>query len=283
VKAAGAGIHVLCEKPMAVTAAECRRMIETCRRHGVKLMIAYRLHFEPANLRAIELATSGKLGPLRGFQSLFTMQVRAGDVRLERPELGGGPLYDIGIYCINAVRNIFRDEPEEVFAVSSRSGDPRFAKSDETISAIMRFPDDRLADFTCSFGSSDIAAFQVVGTKGHLRLDPAFEYAAGLRLDATINGKTRRTSFAKRDQFAAELLHFSDCVLGNREPEPSGEEGLVDVQIIEALHESLEQRAPVKLRVTDTSERPTAEQIMARPPVQHPPEPVHAESPSVGP
>jgi len=106
-QAARAGKHVLCEKPLAVTEAECRDMIETCAQHNVKLMTAYRLHFERANLEAIRLVRSGRIGELRIFQSLFSMQARAGNVRLQR-QLGGGTLYDLGVYCINAARYLFR-------------------------------------------------------------------------------------------------------------------------------------------------------------------------------
>jgi glucose-fructose oxidoreductase len=103
VRAARAGLHVLCEKPMAVTARDCVRMIKATQRAGVKLMIAYRLHFEHANLRAAQVARSGKLGDLRYFSSDFSMQVSENNIRLERAR-GGGPLYDIGVYCINAAR-----------------------------------------------------------------------------------------------------------------------------------------------------------------------------------
>ena len=122
VAAARRGIHVLCEKPMAVTATECEAMIEAARSNGVALMIAYRLHFEKANLEAVSLTRSGKLGDLRIFQSLFTMQVRDEDnIRLKRAA-GGGPLYDIGIYCINAARSLFRAEPLEVIGVYTGAG-----------------------------------------------------------------------------------------------------------------------------------------------------------------
>ena len=139
IRAADAGIHVLCEKPMAVTETECRQMIDACRRNNVKLMIAYRLHFEPANLGAVELVQSNKLGNVRLFDSIFTMNVKDGDIRLDR-ELGGGTLYDIGIYCINAARYLFRAEPVEVSAVSVSNSDPRFREVDEMTAAILRLP-----------------------------------------------------------------------------------------------------------------------------------------------
>src|SRR5919112_377045 len=96
IRAARAGLHVLCEKPMSVTARECEQMMRATREAKVKLMVAYRLHFERANLEAAELARGGKLGELRFFSSDFSMQVSEDNIRLER-ERGGGPLYDIGI------------------------------------------------------------------------------------------------------------------------------------------------------------------------------------------
>src|ERR1043165_6785960 len=117
VRAARERVHVLCEKPLAVTTKQCQRMISECRRNKVKLMTAYRLHFEPANLEAIGILQSGEIGEPRIFGSLFSFQVAPGNIRLKSRE-GGGTLYDIGTYCINAARYLFRDEPLEVFASS---------------------------------------------------------------------------------------------------------------------------------------------------------------------
>ena len=99
IQAANAGVHVLCEKPMAVTERECLSMIRAARKNRVKLMIAYRLHFEEANLKAVEIVKSGKLGEPRIFNSLFGLQVKAENIRT-KADLGGGTLYDLGVYCI---------------------------------------------------------------------------------------------------------------------------------------------------------------------------------------
>jgi glucose-fructose oxidoreductase len=278
IRACQAKVHVLCEKPLAVTESECVQMIREANDAGVKLMTAYRLHFEEANLKAVETVQSGKLGDARVFNSLFTMQVKEGDIRLQR-ELGGGTLYDIGIYCINAARYLFRAEPTEVRAVSENNGESRFGEVEEMISAIMRFPEERLAAFTCSFGGSDVSAYQVVGTRGDLRVDPAYEYAVDLKHYLTINGKTRERKFAKRDQFAPELTYFSDCVLNGTEPEPSGWEGLADVRIIRALYQSAETGEPVALPPFDRDVRPSLDQEIHEPPAREP-ELVRAASPS---
>jgi predicted dehydrogenase len=270
VRAAKAGVHVLCEKPMAVTVQECQRMIAACRRTRVKLMIAYRLHFEALNISAMEAARGGQLGQLKFFASSFSMTVRRGDIRTKRA-YGGGTLYDIGVYCINAARNLFRAEPTEVSALSINSGLKSLAEIDETTAATLRFGDDQVATFVTSFNASDVAAYRIVGTKGHLHADPAYEYAEGLEYRLTIDGKTRTKSIARRDQFAPELLYFSDCILKDTQPEPSGEEGLQDVRIVEALYESARRQRPVKIPRFEKHVRPTSRQRISRPGVKKPP------------
>src|SRR6185503_12360837 len=157
------------------------------------------------NLSAIELARNGRLGELKFFNSSFSMTVRRGDIRTKRA-YGGGSLYDIGVYCINAARNLFRAEPTEVSAVSINSGLATLAEIDETTAATLKFGDDQVATFVTSFNAADVAAYRIVGTKGQLHADPAFEYAERLKYSVTIDGKTTNKSFGKRDQFAPELL-----------------------------------------------------------------------------
>jgi len=277
VRAAERGVHVLCEKPMAVTEDECEDMIRAAENNDVRLMIAYRLHFEAANLKAVDIVRSGWLGEPRIFDSLFTMQVEAGNIRL-KSELGGGTLYDIGIYCINAARYIFREEPVEVFAWTAAKDQMRFSEVEEMTSALMRFPGDRLAQFVCSFGATSIASYRVVGAKGDLRVEPAYEYAMDLKHYLTVNGKTREEVFEKRDQFAPELVYFSNCVINGKEPEPSGWEGLADVRIIQALYRSAQIGVPIRLAPFDKRERPSMELEQRKPPVKKP-ELVHAAPP----
>lgn len=271
IRAARAGLHVLCEKPMAVTASECAEMIRATREANVKLMIAYRLHFERANLEVAKLARTGKLGDLRFFSSDFAMQVSDDNIRLNPPEKGGGPLFDIGIYCINAARYCLAEDPVEVWATATRSNDRRFREVDETVAATMRFKDERLATFTCSFGAADRSVYSITGTKGSVTLDPAYEYAAGLAYRMTVGGRERKKKFGKSDQFAPELLYFSDCVLNNREPEPSGEEGLLDVQIIEAMLQSISTGRPVRVEMGQRKRRPTLQQEIRSPAVPREP------------
>jgi glucose-fructose oxidoreductase len=281
VPAAEAGIHVLCEKPMAVTEEECEDMIRAARANRVRLMIAYRLHFEEANLRAAQIVASGKIGEPRIFSSVFTMQVEDEDnIRLNSIEQGGGTLYDIGIYCINAARAVFRDEPVEVEAFSANNGERRFARCDEMTSATLRFPGERLASFTSSFGAADHGSYRVVGTKGDVVVNDAYEFADAKKLELTVGKKTTRRTFPRRDQVAAELVRFSQAVLSGRDPEPSGREGLADVRIIRALYRSAAEGRAVRLAPFEKRRRPTMKQELERPPVPRAPKVVEAQAPS---
>jgi glucose-fructose oxidoreductase len=276
VRAAQAGVHVLCEKPLALTERDCRDMINACKRHRVKLMTAYRLHFEESNLEAMKLVRSGKIGELRYFNSTFSMQAREPNIRL-KAEKGGGPLWDLGVYCINAARYLFRDEPSEVLGVTASGRDKRFREVEEMAAVSLAFPKDRLASFICSFGATDVATYEIVGTKGRLTLYNAYEYAAPVEMHVSLGEKRKVRHFATRDQFAAELLYFSDCILRNKEPEPSGLEGLADVRIIEAIYRSARARKPVRLRALEKPKGPSPRQEIRRAPVKKP-DLVHAKS-----
>jgi glucose-fructose oxidoreductase len=270
VRAAEAGVHVLCEKPLGVTVEDCEAMIDAAERNRVKLMTAYRLHFEKANLTAIETVRSGKIGDARFFSSVFSMDVEEGNIRLQPIAEGGGTLYDIGIYCINAARYLFRAEPEEVFAWSANNGERRFRDCDEMTSAVLRFPGERLATFVTSFGAAPTATYRIVGTKGDLRMDSAYEYAEPMKMTVTVNEKSRERTFPRRDQFAPELIYFSDCVRTGRDPEPSGREGLADVRVIEALYRSAGEGKPVRLGDFQKRKRPGKQQEITVPPVRKP-------------
>ncbi len=195
-RAARAGLHVLCEKPMAVTSDDCQRMIEVTRQNAVKLMVAYRLHFERGNLEAQEMAHSGTLGDLRFFSSNFSMQVAPENFRSSRKH-GGGPLYDIGIYCINAARAAFAAEPTAVLAAALTRRDQRFKEIPETVAVVMKFPQERIASFTCSFGAADRSAYEIVGTKGSVTLDPAYEDAEGVEYMLRLGKRNARSAMRR--------------------------------------------------------------------------------------
>jgi predicted dehydrogenase len=276
-RAANAGLHVLCEKPLAASRRDCERMIAACDANDVRLMTAYRLHFERCNLEVADLVRKRRIGDARYFDSQFSMQVKPGNVRLDR-ELGGGPLEDIGIYCINAARYVFAAEPTEVWATATNSGDKRFTEVAETVHAILKFPDNRAANIICSFGAADRARYEIVGTKGAVNADPAFHYAQPLGYELTVGERKRRKQFAKRDQFAAELVHFANCVRKGTNPGPSGKEGLIDVAIIEALHRSIGSGRWVTLNLPEKIRRPSLKQELRKPAVPREPNLVGVES-----
>jgi predicted dehydrogenase len=277
VRAAHAGVHVLCEKPLAASDEECRRIIQACREAGVKVMTAYRLHFEPITVEVLELVKAGKIGAPRYFSAEFSMRARPDNIRT-RPETGGGTLYDLGVYCINAARMVFNAEPYEVFAYSIDGARSGFPGVDDTTAAVLRFEGDRVATFVTSFAAANASTYRIVGTDGDICVDPAFEYAEPLAYDLTVDDETTRKRGKKVDQFAAELLYFSDCVLHDREPEPSADEGAWDLRIIEALYESARRGQPVSLRPLEGELGPVREQVMRQPPVREP-KTVNVETP----
>ena len=247
--AARAGVHVLCEKPLAYSVEDAEAIVETCRKNKVRLMTAYRLHFEEGNLAAIEAAHSGKIGEPKLFMSVHTMQIEPDNIRVDL-SLGGGPLEDIGIYCLNAARYIFKAEPEEVTAVAVRSKDRRFKEVPEAVSATLRFPKDRLATFFCGFGETKVSEYRVIGTEGLLKMDPAFTWNDDIEQTITQQEIENQNVQASRPGCRRACL-FLDCIRQAKDPEPSGEKGLIDVPIIEALRNSYREQRGVKLQPLD--------------------------------
>jgi glucose-fructose oxidoreductase len=174
------------------------------------------------------------------------------------------------VYCINAARYLFRAEPRQVMAISVNSGIAKLDEIDESTGALLRFDGDRVAAFVTSFNAGDVAEYRIVGSRGQIHVDPAYEYAEGLAYELTVDGRTTTKRIGKRDQFAPELLYFSDCILNNREPEPSGEEGLQDVRIVEALYKSAKTGRAVSLPAYKPGKRPTGKQRISRPGVKKP-------------
>ena len=277
IRAAEAGVHVLCEKPLASNEKEGEEMVAACKRNRVKLMTAYRLHFERANLEAIQIVNSGKIGEPRYFNSTFSMQARDPNIRLER-KMAGGPLRDLGIYCINAARYLFKAEPTEIIALSASGDDERFREVEEMVGATLRFPGERIANFICSFGAGDTATYEVMGTKGGVRLENAYEYVEPVKMTVTLEGKETTKTFSKRDQFAPELVYFSKCIQKDVQPEPSGEEGINDLRIIDAIFESAKQGLAIKLPRRKKAKRPSLRQELRRNPIKKEPELVKVQS-----
>ena len=280
VPALQAGIHVLCEKPLEVSAAKCREIIGAQRASSAKLMVAYRLHFEPATLDAIERIRSGELGELVLFTACFAQMLDPDNHRAKNGVLAG-PLLDMAPYPINAVRYLFGDEPTEVVsAVSSRHPEAGFADVDDTLAVTLRFPGQRLAQFAVSYYANAISSLIVAGTKGSLHLSPAFGFGQSLEHDLVIGDKKTHRSFKSTDQFAGEMRYFSDCILDDRDPEPDGEEGLADLRVIEGILRSLDSGHAEGLEPFTRSRRidPDAQEQTIG--YRNPPETVDAASPS---
>jgi predicted dehydrogenase len=251
IRAAKAGKHALCEKPMANSVKECEDMIAACRQAGRKLMIAYRCQYEPTNLKAIELLRQGYVGELVAVSSSNGFNIHPGEWRLNKKLAGGGPLADVGIYSIQATRYLTGEEPTEVQAFSSvTTHDGRFTEVEETVVWNSRFPSGVLANCVSTYGSNGVGGFvRVSGSNGMLELDPAFAYQ-GLHLGGNAKGKQPLDiSFDNPSprQFATEADYFSNCILENKEPKTDGEEGLRDERIITAIYKSCADGRPVKL------------------------------------
>ena len=278
VKTLEAGVHLLLEKPMAISVEECERILAASEKSGAKLMIAYRLHFEPGTLKAIDRVRAGEIGTVRFFNSNFSQQV-SGQNHRARNGYWAGPVPDMGPYCINAVRNLFGAEPEEVYATGVRT-DERFTMED-TVAVTMKFPANRVAAFCLSYNGGDVDDYRIVGSKGSLVSNPAYQVGESIEHEMTIAKKKSTESFKATDQFGSELKYFSECIIGNRNPEPGGEEGMLDVRVLEAIEESLRTNRPVPLAPYHRSRRPMQDQAETLSTVKEP-ELVGAHKPSEG-
>lgn len=256
-RAAKAGVHVICEKPLAPSVKECEQMIAACRRARVKLMTAYRLHYERTTLKAIATARSRQIGKPKLFSSTFTQMVPKSNTRYEPVRAGGGPLYDVGIYCLNAARTLFGSEPYEVSALVTQNR----KQVEEQAAVTLRFEGDRLATFAVSFVAFHDSRFELIGDKGLLLQHPAYQLTEPFEQELVVGERHRKQSLSPRDQVAGELEEFCRCVQQGRQPEASGEEGLRDVRVIEAMHESARTGRVVRLpRMPARRHQPTLRQ-----------------------
>jgi predicted dehydrogenase len=239
-RAAKAGKHVLCEKPMATSVADCESMIAACKVANVKLMIAYRCHYEPTNLKAVKLIRDGALGQVQAIESSFGFNIQPGEWRLSKTLAGGGPLYDVGIYSLNACRYLTGEEPQDIAAYASvMDHDGRFNEVEENVSWTMKFPSGIVASCNTTYGAPMDGFFRVHGSKGWLEVDQAFVYE-GLHLRANFGGTQLDEPNPARDpsHFQAEAEHFSHCIQNGIEPESPGEEGLRDLRYITQIYKS---------------------------------------------
>ncbi|MDR5839399.1 Gfo/Idh/MocA family oxidoreductase [Caballeronia sp. LZ034LL] len=277
-----AGIHVLVEKPLEISTQQCEAIIAAQQASTAKLMVAYRLHFEPATLSAIERIRSGELGEVLLFTSTFVQKV---DPQNHRAMNGvhAGPIFDMGPYPLNAARYVFEAEPEEVVAaVGVRHPEAGLGDFDDTVAVTLRFPGNRLAQFVVSYALNALESFFAAGTKGSLAMQPCYTYGKPLEMNVTVGQDEKHHSFRNTDHFGGEMKYFSDCILNGTDPEPDAEEGYADVRVLEAIVEALESGASVKLepfartrRIDPSAQRETLRAVTS-------PELVHASNPAEG-
>ncbi|MCX7348637.1 MAG: Gfo/Idh/MocA family oxidoreductase [Alphaproteobacteria bacterium] len=262
VPALEAGIHALVEKPLATTSQECDAMIAAAERSGARLMTAYRLHSEPGTLEAIDMIRRGEIGEPRIFSSVFAFPVPAGNHRL-LAQHWGGPLQDLGVYCINAVRHLFGAEPTEVIAATARRpDDARFGEVEEMVSVTLRFPGDRIGQFVASFGGDDIDQYRVVGTTGQIEVSSGYRFDRPITVRLTRGGKTEETCFPQYDHFSGQIDYFSDCIQKGLKPVADGADGLADVVIMRAIEQSAATGMAQKISLAPAARHPVKD--MAR-------------------
>jgi predicted dehydrogenase len=255
-KCAAAGKHVLCEKPMSATAAEAEDMVRACAQANRKLMIGYRIQYEPHAREMARMVRSGEIGKLKAITAFNGQNM--GDPaqwRLRKVLAGGGAMYDIGVYCLNSSRFIVGEEPIEINArIYTTPGDPRFKDVEESVYWTMLFPSGVMATCSTSYAMHNTKIFSVQSDIAVLHLEQAFSYS-GLRLyeDRSISGKgvIAELRIGDTDHFAAELDHLSLCIRNDVKPRTPGEEGLQDMRLIEAIYQSAATGQTVKLPRVD--------------------------------
>ncbi|MGY8677758.1 Gfo/Idh/MocA family oxidoreductase [Bradyrhizobium sp. UFLA05-153] len=265
IRAARSGKHVLVEKPLATSEQDALAMIAAAREAGVFLMTAYRLHNEPGTVAVLEHIRNDAIGRPLFFQSVFSFQAAAGNHRLKATSWGG-PLQDIGVYCVNAARHIFAEEPIEAMAMAHRpNDDPRFGEVEASVAALLRFPSGGLAQFVASFGAAAVDAYRVVGTAGDLELDPGFRFETATRLRLRRDGDVSETQFPQIDHFGAQVEYFSDCIKAGTPPESDGEEGLADLRTLFAIETATLTGQPQIITSRPRARHPTPDMVRVTP------------------
>jgi predicted dehydrogenase len=243
VRAAAAGKHVLCEKPMATTVVDAQAMIAACAKAKRKLMIAYRLQYEPLHRTVIEIARSATYGPMRLIEAVNSQNDAAnGQWRQIKALSGGGSLPDVGLYCLSAFRYITGEEPLEVTGrITQPKDDPRFREIEDICNFTLRFPSGVLATATSGYSFHESRRFRVNAADAWFGIDPAFGYDGlelqiGRRAGMTNSIETRRG--APKSQFATEMDAFAQSIRNDLVPHTPGEEGLADQRIMAAIYAS---------------------------------------------
>lgn len=244
IKAAQAGKHVLCEKPMEVSTEKCQQMIDACKKAGRQLAIGYRLHFEPNNLECMRLGRTKPWGNLKMIEAGFGFKI--GDPtqwRLNKALAGGGSLMDVGIYALQAARYLSGEEPVSLTAIASSSDPVKFKQVEESMVWEMKFPSGLLARCASTYGFYGMNNFRVYAENGWWELSSAYGYGgiSGRRSDGQV------IDLGDMDQFAAEMDNFAQCILTNQPTPVPGEEGLRDIKIMMAIYQAVQTGRAVSL------------------------------------
>src|SRR5215470_12722832 len=251
IAAAQAGKHVLCEKPLALDAAQSAEMVRVCEQRGVQLMTAYRKYYEPSTLYLKKLIHSGQLGKIDVIHTAFSELHVAGRSLpwlLDTQTAGGGPLMDLGVYCVNTSRWLVEEDPVEVQAHSWKKDAVRFHDVEEGISFRMHFASGLVVQGTSTYSCVLSSFIFVQGSKGWACLAPAFPFDEERRLTGKINGKWFERRFKVVDEFAPELDAFATAVRTGKTVEPDGRQGHRDMLILGAIYDSAMKKGPVAIR-----------------------------------
>ena len=250
IQAAEAGKHVLCEKPLAARVEQSAQMVEACRRNGVLLMTAYRKHFEPSCLYLRKLIQNGDLGRIDVIHTAFS-ELHSPGVSvpwlLDLNMAGGGPLTDLGVYCVNTTRWLLGEDPTAVTAQTWVHDTARFSEVEEGISFRLEFPKGTVVHGSSSYGAVMSSFVFVQGTKGWVSLTPAFPFEQERRLTGKIGKRWIERRFKTTDEFLPEVEAFASAIQNKTSIEPDGVQGHRDMIILNALYESAREQKPVSL------------------------------------
>jgi predicted dehydrogenase len=250
IRAAQAGKHVLCEKPMANTVKDCEAMIAACKKADRKLMIAYRCQLQSTYLQAKQMIRDGVIGKVHAIESANGFNIAPNEWRSDVKYAGGGPLMDVGVYSLNACRFLLGEEPKDISAyMYTDPQDPRFKGVEETVGWTMKFPSGVVAICNTTYGANMEGFIRIHGSKGTIEVFGFGYEGIHMTLTHTAPSGRGRVEETQNDtskdpaQFVVESDYFSRCVLDNKEPGPNGDEGMRDLKIMMQIYDSAKKNA----------------------------------------
>jgi predicted dehydrogenase len=242
IRAAKAGKHVICEKPMAISVKECEDMIKACKDANRLLSIGYRLHFEPYNMSLAEMSARKTYGSVKVITARDGMDIEPNVWRLNKKLAGGGPLMDVGIYCVQGAIYTMGVDPVAVTAKEGPKTDmKRFKEVEQSLSWQFEFPGGAIANCETSY-AEEMNLLRADADRGWFQLDPAYGYTG-------IKGETSqgKMDLAEVNQQALQMDDFANCVLQKKKSKVPGEMGLRDVKILTAIYEAARTGKKVQL------------------------------------